>query len=245
MVVSAGGIDIDESKANAVVWAPYGGEEAGTGLADILYGNVNPSAKLPLTFYSQAWFDKMTNNVTTSMLNLNLEVGLGRTHRYLIDAAEDGRSAAATSSAAAPSHTYTKHHFGFGLSFTTFAYSAMTVSDPKKASTEGLTITAVVANTGATAGAEVVQVYLSQAKIEGLVTPTRDLIGFDKVELAPGAKETVTIHVPAQALFTALADGSSKVVAGSRIIYVGGHLPGDAEGKAVSGDCLSQVVALA
>ena len=227
VVVSAGGIDIDESKANAVVWAPYGGEEAGTGLADVLYGNVNPSAKLPLTFYKQAWFDAMTNNVTTSLLNLNLEVGAGRTHRYLQDSA-----------------MYVQHNFGFGLSFTKFAFSGIKTSDPSKASSAGLSVTVTVTNTGSRAGAEIVQVYISRASgIED--APLRDLVGFAKVPLAIGAQSTVTINIPARALETALEDGSTKVVAGSRTIYVGGHLPGDSEGEASSGPCLSQTLLLA
>lgn len=49
VVVSAGGVDLqDDHGGNAVVWAPYGGEEAGSGLADVLWGTVNPSARLPV-----------------------------------------------------------------------------------------------------------------------------------------------------------------------------------------------------
>ena len=59
VVVSAGGVDLDESKASAVLYAPYGGEEAGSGLADILFGHANPSARLPVTVYKQAWADSM------------------------------------------------------------------------------------------------------------------------------------------------------------------------------------------
>ena len=59
VVVSAGGVDLDEGKASAVLYAPYGGEEAGSGLADILFGHVNPSARLPVTVYKQAWADSM------------------------------------------------------------------------------------------------------------------------------------------------------------------------------------------
>jgi beta-glucosidase len=67
VVVSAGGVDVDESKAAAVLWAPYGGMEAGSGLADVLFGSVNPSAKLPLTVVTQAWADAMNCKVGQAM----------------------------------------------------------------------------------------------------------------------------------------------------------------------------------
>ena len=112
VVVSAGGVDLDESKASAVLYAPYGGEEAGSGLADILFGHINPSARLPVTVYKQAWADSMNcKNYTeapgvarrymedcdTSILQLDLEHGAGRTHRYITD-----------------TDAHVKHFFGYG-----------------------------------------------------------------------------------------------------------------------------------
>jgi hypothetical protein len=104
VVVSAGGVDLDESQAAAVLYAPYGGEEAGSGLADVLFGRVSPSARMPVTVYRQAWADTMNcKNYTespgrtrkynadcaTSILQMDLERGVGRTHRYLSDTGEE------------------------------------------------------------------------------------------------------------------------------------------------------------
>jgi hypothetical protein len=99
-----------QTKADAVLYAPYGGEEAGSGLADVLWGKVNPSARMPVTVYKQAWADAMNcKNYTespgrarkynadcdTSILQLDLERGIGRTHRYLSDVATYVRCGAA------------------------------------------------------------------------------------------------------------------------------------------------------
>jgi hypothetical protein len=99
VLVSAGGVDVDESVADAVLWQPYGGQAAGDGLTAVLWGDYSPSARLPETFYRQEWADKMANNWSTSILSFDLEIGQGRTHRYL-----KNRSLA-------------RHHFGYGLSF--------------------------------------------------------------------------------------------------------------------------------
>ena len=222
VIVSAGGVDLGalEGRADAIVWAPYGGEEAGSGLADVLFGRVNPSARLPLTWYTQTWADAMANNVTTSMLNLDLDVGLGRTYRYLD-----------------PAHTQktVTHMFGFGLSYTTFSYSNLTA-----VAAEGgdLTVEISVTNTGHVPGAEVVQAYISGASVPGLVTPFHTMIAFAKTEnLAPGATVRVALTAPRRLLETAQNDGSRAIVPGPYTLWVGGHQPGDAQGAAVSGKC--------
>ena len=66
-LVCEGGVDLDESQADAVLWAPYGGEEAGSGLADVLWRNTPPSGRMPVTVYHQAWADAMNcKNFTES-----------------------------------------------------------------------------------------------------------------------------------------------------------------------------------
>lgn len=77
VIVSAGGVDLDESKAAAVLWQPYGGEEAGSGLADVIWGKTNPSARLPVTVYKQAWADAMNCN--------NYTEAPGSARKYLSD----------------------------------------------------------------------------------------------------------------------------------------------------------------
>lgn len=211
------------------MWQPYGGEEAGSGLADVLFGTVNPSARLPQTFYTQAWADTMNNNVTTSYLAFDLEVGVGRTHRYVADtyAAND---------------TYVKHRFGYGLSYTRFEYSGLTVSH----SGGTVSVRAMVKNTGDVDGAEVVQVYLSGAPgLPNLVTPRHNLVAFKKIDIAAGATAAAEFAVPAEQLQTAMEDGTRRVVPGMYTVSVGGHQPADPEGDAgSSGECVSDTVQL-
>jgi beta-glucosidase len=252
VIVSAGGVDIgDETAAQAIVFAPYGGEEAGSGLADVLFGKINPSARLPTTWVTQSWADDMncpnfteapgqqrhyTSPCNTSILRLDLEAGVGRTHRYIQDTV-----------------TYVKHAFGFGLSYTTWGYSGLTVhktherdgKTDKAGVTTGKAFTAdgnppaisvefTVKNTGPVSGAEIVQVYVAGAKVPGLVTPLHNLVGFTKVELAAGASQTVHIVVDTFQLETTQADGSRTIIPGTYTLSVGGHQPGDSEGTAGS-----------
>eukprot|EP01065_Artemidia_motanka_P042620 TRINITY_DN5750_c0_g1_i1.p1 TRINITY_DN5750_c0_g1~~TRINITY_DN5750_c0_g1_i1.p1 ORF type:complete len:780 (+),score=184.39 TRINITY_DN5750_c0_g1_i1:74-2413(+) len=207
VVVSAGGVDLDESTAKAVLWAPYGGQAAGFGVADVLFGAVNPSAKLPLTFYRQSWADSMNSATGTSILSLDLEVGVGRTHRYLSDA------------------RYVKHSFGFGLSYTSFAFSDVEVSG----GAQGLSVCCTVTNTGTIDGAEVAQVYISGAKVSGQPSVVNNLVGLARVEVAAGASEKVALEVSSEELETAYNDGSRAIVKGSYTVWVCNHLPTDTE----------------
>ena len=233
VIVSAGGVSVDESVADAVLWQPYGGQAAGDGLASVLYGDSIPSARLPLTFYYQAWADKMAGNVSTSILAFDLEVGEGRTHRYL-----KNRSLA-------------QHHFGFGLSYGRFAYSGLGAT---KAGNGSLIATVTVKRTD-TAGhirsaAEIVQLYLSGATLPGQATPRHNLVAFARIELAPAgigrsSTQTVRLEVLAAGMETAMVDGTRKVVAGQYTLSAGGHQPGYKEGGAgSSGPCVSVLVQL-
>ena len=220
VVVSAGGVDMDESGANAILWAPYGGEEAGSGVADVLFGHVTPSAKLPLTWNTQAWFHAMDANETTSLLNLNLEVGAGRTHRYL------------------KNENFIKHRFGFGLSYTNFTYTDLRVT---VRADQSLAVTVHLSNTGPYAGAEVVQVYLRPENVASdgaSVMPVQNLVAFTKVELQPNDSAEVAVFVPVDAMKTAMDDGTRMLLPGAYGVWVGGHQPDDKEGEATSGPSL-------
>eukprot|EP00041_Stephanoeca_diplocostata_P022483 m.537193 g.537193 ORF g.537193 m.537193 type:complete len:814 (-) comp22073_c1_seq1:59-2500(-) len=226
VVVSAGGVDIDDGHANAVLWAPYGGEEAGSGLADVLFGAVNPSAKLPLTFYKQSWFDAMTDNLTTSLLNLDLEVGAGRTHRYIRN------------------HDYIKYHFGHGLSYTQFAYSGLTVT--KNANTS-LSVSVSVQNVGHVAGSEIVQVYMSGATLANTVTPLVNLVDFGMARsVAPAATTPLRFTVEAEYFETADNSGARAVVPGEYTVWACGHHPLDTTAAVDAADaaCVSATVSL-
>lgn len=229
VIVSAGGVAIDENGACAVVWAPYGGEEAGSGLADVLWGKVNPSARLPLTIYTQEWANQMncpnyTQDCPTSILHFDLEVGVGRTYRYIKD------------------ESFVQHHFGFGLSYTTFAYNGITVDTHVEPL--GLTINFQIKNTGHVAGTEVVQAYLSGAKVIDLPTPIHSLVGFQTHFLTAGEVRDITILVQKAQLETAMADGTRKIVPGTYTVSVGGHQPQDKEGEATSGPCINAQITL-
>jgi hypothetical protein len=160
VLVSAAGIDVgDESRADAVLWQPYAGQAAGEGLAAVLFAGANPSARLPATWYTQTWADGMANDPSLSILSFDLEVGLGRTHRYVNDTLRN-----------------VVHGFGYGLSYTNFTYQSVTVDRAARSlpcvDSRGLcggagniSVVVTLRNTGTLTGAEIVQVYASTVPV--------------------------------------------------------------------------------
>jgi beta-glucosidase len=150
--------------------------QAGAGaIADILYGRVNPSGKLAETF-------PLKLNDTPAFINYPGELGevrygegLFMGYRYY-----DAKAMPV------------QFPFGYGGSYTTFAYGAPTVSATTFRDIDGLSVSVAVTNTGPVAGKEVVQVYVHDCLSE-LVRPPKELKGFAKVDLEPGETKTVTI----------------------------------------------------
>ena len=143
----------ETSTCDAIVQAWYAGQEGGTAIADVLFGDVNPSGKLPVTFYKST--EQLPDYDDYSMK--------GRTYRYFDDA------------------LFT---FGYGLSYTTFAFGNPSYTNDK--------VTVDVTNTGSLEGTEVVQLYVKYlADKEG---PSKSLRGFERVTLKPGERKTVTIE---------------------------------------------------
>ncbi|MBD5459558.1 MAG: glycoside hydrolase family 3 protein [Lachnospiraceae bacterium] len=111
--------------------------------------------------------------------------------------------------------------FGYGLSYTSFSIGQIS-ADAKKVGPEGVTIRALVKNTGDMPGGETVQVYV---KICGEDTPNAQLKGLCKVHLAPGEEQEVQIHLSAAAFGLYDEEGALRVRAGQAFVYVGGQAP--------------------
>jgi beta-glucosidase len=161
----------DRVPAILEAWQP--GSEGGTAVADVLFGDVNPGGKLPATFVRK-----------TGQAPLYYA-------RTLTHSPEGSRMYNPRYWDADVSPLYP---FGFGLSYTTFAIDALKISAPQVKVGESLTVTADVANTGAVAGDEVVQLYIHQ-KAGTDSRPVRELKGFERVTLKPGEKKTVTFRL--------------------------------------------------
>lgn len=150
----------------AIVEAWYDGQAQGQAIADVLYGDFNPSGKLTSTWY------RSTSDLPATMLNYDIRKA-GYTYMY---------------------HTKTPlYPFGFGLSYTTFDYTGMTLGSDRLNKDGIVEVSATVKNTGDRAGAEVVQLYARyNSSIE---RPQLQLVGFARVELEPGETKTVVIPV--------------------------------------------------
>ena len=180
-------------------WAP--GQEGAHAVADVLTGKVNPSGKLPMTFpvsymdvpssknFPYLW--EMTSGTKGERKNVDFtdyEEDIWVGYRYF-----------------QTNEVEVSFPFGYGLSYTTFAYSKPTV----KATADGIKATVTVTNTGKVAGREVVEVYVA-APSGGLKKPARELKAFGKTKLlAPGASETLTFNVSAYELASFNDDNSA------------------------------------
>ncbi len=181
----------------AILEAWYPGQAAGDALADVLFGDYNPAGRLPVTFYTSA--DELPPFKDYRMQ--------GRTYRYY-----KGRPL---------------FPFGFGLSYTRFEYSNLTLPrtvDPGK----DFEVRVDVRNSGGRAGEEVVQLYIAHEGAS-VPVPLRSLQGFKRIMLNPGESQTVVFSVqPGQ--LSVLDKDFKRVVEPGRIeIAVGGGQPGAAD----------------
>ena len=176
VMTSGGNVDMNSwiDHVPALIEAWYPGEQGGNALAEILFGDVNPSGKLPVTFERYAKDNPTFNNYYPAgdtkkvVYNEGIFVGYrGYEHARI-----------------AP-----RFPFGYGLSYTSFSYSGLTIQPEKN----GLyKVTFTVKNTGKVAGAEVAEVYVGEASPK-LPRPEKELKGFSKVDLRPGESKTVSV----------------------------------------------------
>ncbi len=196
----------------AILCAWHGGIRAGHAVADLLMGNANPSGKLTATW------PRAEGQVPIYYYHKNT----GRP--------ADGPG---TKQFDQPFHsTYLDEYntpqfpFGFGLSYTSFAYADLRVITPKVAAAATLKVSAKITNTGARPGEEIVQLYVRD--LVGEVTrPVKELKGFQKIALEPGQSQTVTFEIPARSLGFHGLDLKYKVEPGEFKVWIG---PNSAEG---------------
>lgn len=177
------------------VWFP--GQEDGNITADLLFGKVNPSGKLPVTFPKEGksfidyiTADQFPGTMSGSLPVVNYSEGLNMGYRWY-----DANSVpAAGCNLINGENACVAFPFGYGLSYTTFAFTNPSVV----ANSSKYDVKVTVVNTGDKKGAEVVQVYLQlpvSANSGRLVQPTKRLVGFSKVEIEAGAKQDVIISI--------------------------------------------------
>jgi beta-glucosidase len=164
-----------EKDVAGLVHAWYGGNETGNAIADVLYGDVNPSGKLSLSFPKQ---------VEDNPAYLSYRSERGRV-LYGEDVYVGYRFYEATKKAAL-------YPFGWGLSYASFKFSGLKVAADEKSKI--LTVTVDVENTGSVDGAEVIQVYVSQQS-PSLRRPEKELKGFKKVLVEKGSSKTVEVVI--------------------------------------------------
>lgn len=162
-------------KVAAVLQAWFPGQECGNAIADVLFGESNPSGKLPQTFPMRLEDNPAFINYPGENGKVTYGEGIFVGYRYYDKKKVDPL-----------------FPFGYGLSYTTFQLKDLAVSPAEMGQADTATISIKVTNTGERAGAEVVQLYVRDVESR-LVRPFKELKGFAKVHLQPGESQTITI----------------------------------------------------
>ena len=185
-VVNAGGsVEMQQwfPKLGGLLWAWYPGQEGGTAIAEVLFGSVNPSGKLPVTF-EKKWEDNPTFN---SYYDTDKNKRVGYSEGIFVGYRGYDKQKAEV-----------QFPFGYGLSYTKFKLSHMTVEKSGKSNSKVI-VTCKLQNIGAVEGAEVVQLYIAKPVCE-MPQPLKELKGFEKILLKSRETRTVTFEVSRQDL---------------------------------------------
>ena len=168
---SAVAVNWAQEHVPAIIEAWYGGQAAGSALADVLFGDYNPAGRLPVTFY------KSVNDLPA--FDDYRMAGGGRTYRFFKGTP--------------------LYPFGYGLSYTTFAYKNLRTSAATLRASDTAVVRVDVSNTGQSTGDEVAQLYVRHlgSRVE---RPNEDLRGYRRITLKPGETRTVEFSLPAASL---------------------------------------------
>ena len=173
--------DYTAEHAPAILYTWWLGSEAGNAIADVLFGDYNPSAKLPISF------PRSVGQVPIYYSHFNTGRPAGN------DEDKNYRSAYNDLS------IYPRYEFGYGLSYTTFRYSNLELSKRKMRIHEKIEVSVTIRNTGAYDGEDVVQLYLRD-KVGSVVRPVQELKDFAKVKLKAGESKTLRFVIDKEKL---------------------------------------------
>jgi beta-glucosidase len=183
-----------QSTVPAIIHITHSSQELGNALADVLFGDYNPAGRTSVTWYKA---------LTDIPAKTDYDIRKGRTYMYF--------------------QGTPLYPFGFGLSYTTFTYSALNLSSSTLASGGSVTVSVDVTNSGTRAGDEVVQLYVSYPTTTGVPRPIKQLQGFQRVTLAAGETKTVALPLTyAQLGYWDATSSSFKVQSGTVHLMVGG-----------------------
>jgi beta-glucosidase len=209
-------------KVDAVIYAWHPGTMAGPALVDLIFGIENPSGKLPVTFPTTVgqipiyYAKKNTGRPPSpeSLVNLDeVPAGTGTLHhafksQYLDEGYEP------------------LYPFGFGLSYTTFEYSNISISDTVLNKNGKITVSAIVKNSGTVTGEEIVQFYVRDL-VGDRSRPVRELKGFTRIKLEPGKSKEVSFTLRADDLAFTNRSMITEAEPGDFMVWIGGSSRAD------------------
>ncbi len=208
-------VERDLPNCGALLYAFHPGTMGGPALTNLLFGDVNPSGKTPVTFLrtvGQAplyYSHNMTGrpyNGETLIDDIGMEAGqtsLGNTSYYLDYGA------------------YPLFPFGYGLSYTQFTYSDIALDRASYGADDCITVSLTLSNTGKYDGTEVVQVYVRDL-VGSITRPVKELKAFERVSLKAGESRALELRIPVSDLAFYGLDGKKKVEPGDFLLWVAG-----------------------
>jgi beta-glucosidase len=199
-----------DENVNAIISAWYPGASGGRAAAELIFGAYSPAGRLPVTYYRS----------TADLPDFSNYAMDNRTYRYF--------------------NGIPLYPFGFGLSYTTFAYSGLKLEKNRIKAGESLTFNVDVKNTGNMDGDEVVQVYIKNRK-SLFKTPRFSLCGFKRISLRRGETQSVSFNIAPEAMRVISDCGERLIIPGELTLYVGGSQPDERSRELTGIDLLSVI----